>query len=134
MEILFGILAICLALAVRVLFRKWKGKRADQGPVLDDIPRFHLKERADVDAAKFYVVTVDLDMGFIHAYFEGRRSPPISEFTSLEEASDSARRDSIDPLEHEKVAFVYRGREECLAIYRDGEVIGTRVGLSQSQG
>jgi hypothetical protein len=121
-KILSLLLVLALAWMVRNLFRKWKEQRPYRGPVLNDIPRFHLETHAAVDPEKFYVVVVDLDPGFIQAYFERRLSPPILEFATLDEARQSAQAQSLDPAEHEKMSFVYRGSKECLAIYRDGVV------------
>lgn len=123
MEILILYFALCLCSVVAVLFRKRKAKKSCCGPRVGEIAHYYLQCKAEVDAAKFYVVLVDLDMGIFMAYCAGERIPPIFEFGSFDKACAFAKEASIDANEHEKSAGVYRGRKESLAIYHDGEAL-----------
>jgi hypothetical protein len=87
---------------------------------MDQVASYFLRHKPDVDPAKYYVVALDLDPGYFSAYLELRRTPPILEFQSREEADAYAKDASIDPVEQESWTFVFRGREEYLAIYHEG--------------
>ncbi len=63
---------------------------------------------------------ISVDPGIFVAHCEGRREPEILDFASLDEAKQAAKTKSIDP-EGEMFACAYRGRDEYLAIYNNGE-------------
>jgi hypothetical protein len=117
-EFLVVVGCIGALMAIAYLFRR--PKSGGEIPRIDEVAACCLGEQESVDPGKYYVVLVDTDPGLFFAYCCGDRIPKILEFATLDEARTAAREGSVDP-EGELFACVFRGRDEYLAIFNNGE-------------
>jgi len=99
---------LVVAWAISRAISKWLAtRRPDASFTYNRVAEHYLREKQDVDPAKFYVVSVDTDMGRFMALCEKRISCPITEFGTLDEAREFAKKSSTS--DGELIEFVYAG-------------------------
>jgi hypothetical protein len=119
-ELALAACVLVVAWAISRAISKWlAAKRPGAGFTYNRVAEHYLREKQDIDPAKYYVVSVDTDMGRFMALCEKRISCPITEFGTLDEAREFAKKSS--KADSELIEFVYAGDMKSGDVFVDGK-------------